>query len=396
MAVLVNDTDALVNDDRYLVNGGTATPDPTTIPLPYGSTAQRAIPTYELGLWQRTPQSGAAATFVEVGRIVSPTITWSDELDGDGRLNASCVPDRLDDDVRTAIRDAADPTSPQGCELRLLRDGTVVWAGPLVGGQIQGGTLTLVAFGLSAYLRGMFVTSDLTYSATDQYTIGKGLVDHWQALTYGNYGIDTSGIGTSGTTRDRTYKAAEHPNIHRELSNLAAVDGGFNWHVDAATRALTFAASRGTDLSASVVLDSRNVGDAGIAFDTTPGQFGTVALGVGTSGTDAPITSTQTNATALASFGRWGVAGTFDGVTVQGTLDSHTQRMVDDYSVPTFAPGPDLIPIEEADVGDFGPGDTVQWAFDAGLGLQTFDRRIATVQFTVGPDGGETMAVGFL
>ncbi len=363
--------------------------------LPYGQTLARPTPNYELQVWQRTPVQASAATFTEVGRVVSPTITWADELDADGRLDCSCQPDRLDADVKAALRDAADKTSPQGVELRLVSDGTTIWAGPLVGGQIQGRTLTLTAHGLAYYLRYMWVTSDLTYSAVDQYTIGKGLVDHWQALDYGHFAIDTSSVGTSGTTRDRTYLAAEQHNVHKVLSELAAVDGGFNWWVDPSSRELTFG-DRGTDLSATVVLDFRNVANASIAFDTAAGAFASEGFGTGTSSSDVPSTSTRSDTGVRASFGRAGVAASFDGVSDQSTLDAYTQQLVDDHSVPTFVPGPEVSPVTDADVGDFGPGDIVTYSFDSGLGLQTFARRLVKVQTSVGPDGSERMTAEFV
>lgn len=398
MAVLVNDPTALVNDPRHLVNGGTVPDDPTAPSAPYGLTDGRTPAVYELSVWQRTPNQTTAATYVEIGPIKSPTITWGDELDRDGKLQASCQPDRLDEDVRQALRDALTPSpSPQGVELRLLRDGAIVWAGPLVGGQIQGGTLSLTARGLGYYLRYMWVTGSAattyTFTGSDEFTIGKWLVDHWQALDYGHFGIDTSSIGTSGTTRDRTYVAAENPNVHQELERLASV-AGFNWWIDPATRQLNFG-TRGTDLSSTVVLDSRNIGDEGIAADTAADEFASEAFGVGTSADSDPITSTQSNTTVRQSFGRVGIAASFDGVSVQGTLDDHTSKLVDDHDRPAFVPGPKLIPVIDADIGDFGPGDTVPWEYDAGLGLQTFTGRLHLVQGSVGPNGGESIAVSF-
>lgn len=364
---------------------------------PYGLTPTRGDATYELGLWQRTPNQIGPPTFVEVGRIVSPTITWSDTLAGGGRLDCSTQPDRLDTDVRAALARLSDKTTPQGCELRLVRNGTTIWAGPIPGGGIQGrgtGTLTLTAHSLGYYLRGMRVVTDLNYSATDQYTIGKNLVDQWQAIDWYHMGIDTSGIGLSGTTRARTYLADELPDVHEKLSELADVDGGFDWWIDPATRALTFG-SRGSDLSASIVLDWRNIADAGINFDTAAGAFGTVAIGVGTSADHPPVRSTRVNQAALESFGGFAVAQSIDGVSEQATLDAHVTKLVDDYSVPTFLPGPKLIPITDADVGDFGPGDVLGFSFDAGLGLQEFTRRVGKVQTSVDDNGAEAIAVEF-
>lgn len=352
--------------------------------------------TYELVLVDRTPNQLTGPTLTDLGPLIAPTITYQEVLNGDGQLQCSVVPDKLEADVKNALRRLMDPSvPPDPLELHLYRDGSKVWAGPLVGWQIQGGTLTLDARGMAYYLRYWWVTSDLTYTATDQYTIAAGLIDHWQSLDYGNFGIDTSTVGTSGTTRTRTYLADEHHNIHEAVTKLSEVSDGFDWWIDA-DGTLNLSAQRGSDLTSAVVFDLRNITNPGIAGSVAADDIASEAFGLATDVDVDPFTSTRSNPAVRQAFGRAGVAKTFDGVSVQATLDGHTQRLVDDRSGPLFVPGPELIPVSDMRPGDFGPGDTTEWSFDAGLGLQTFDRRLSAVQVSIDQDGGETMSVAML
>ena len=142
MAILVDDPGTLVDDPDVSVNGSLLAPeDPGYIPGTYNATAPRTLPTYELVLVERTPNLPAAASYVEVGQLLAPTITWTDVLNGDGTLSCSTSTNRLDADVKQALRDYITPDgAPTGLELLLYRDGTPVWRGPLVGGQVQGVT----------------------------------------------------------------------------------------------------------------------------------------------------------------------------------------------------------------------------------------------------------------
>lgn len=351
---------------------------------------------HQLTLVDRTPQQTAAPTLTPVGPLPAPTITYTDALNSDGTLKCSVVPRLLDNDVKTALRDAIDPsTPPDPLELHLHRDGTLVWAGPLVGGQIQGGTISLDGRSLSYYLHHMWVTADLTFTDVDQHTIAASLIDHWQNLDWGDYGIDTTAVTASGVTRRRTYLAAEHPNIHEQVARLGQVIDGYDWWIDP-DRQLHLTDERGSDLTSAVVFDLRNVADPGIAFLSGADDIASEAFGLATSVDSDPLTSVQSDTSVRQTFGRAGVAATFDGVTRQATLDGHTSQFLQDRVGPKFDPGPELIPVADVGPGDFGPGDTVEWSFDAGLGVQTFPARLSKVQVTIGEDGGVSMKVGML
>lgn len=347
---------------------------------------------YELAAVARTPQSTGAPTLTEIGPIVAPQISWRRALSAPSELRFSCQPDKLSDAVRSRL--VALEQLP--LEVWLYRDGVVVEAGFVQGYQVQGASVSFFAPGLLGYLAYMGVEADLTFTSEDQFTIGKELVDQSQDLAYGNYGLDTSGIGTSGVDRDRAWRAVDRHGVLQRLLELGQADDGFDVHVDPATRALVFThPQRGSDLSNSVFLDARNISDAGTVVSVAPGDLASDAFGVGTGADQEPLTSTLTNTDLRESWGRAWVSATFDGVSVQGDLDDHTQALLDARSTHLFLPAPGLIPVAGAEVGDFDEGDTVTYSFDDGLGLRTAAFRLTQLQVDVDVQGRETMAVSF-
>ena len=70
----------------------------------------------------------------------------------------------------------------------------------MVGGNITSDSVSMTARGLLFYLYYMLVETDKTWNATDIYTIAEDMINDWQDQDYGNFGVNTVGIGTAGTT----------------------------------------------------------------------------------------------------------------------------------------------------------------------------------------------------
>lgn len=350
---------------------------------------------YEVTLVARTPQAAASPTLVEIDRLTVETINYTEELNRPGTALLGAPIRSMPDAVKTRLADlAAFP-----CEVWIYRDSTLEWAGEVQTIGIEDQVVKLGCVGLLGYTFRMGVTSDLTYSAVDQFTIAAGLVDHWQALSYGHYGIDTSSVGTSGVVRDRTYLRDELHNIGKRLQELGAVDNGFDIHIDPSTRELVLSyPSRGTDLSASVFLDERNIDSASVAMSVSPDDLVSDGSFTGTSndGSASSTIYTARSTPALrATYGRsWG-GESFDGVSASGTLEGHGDAYLAPRTGQFFQPGVTLLPRIGTAPGDLHSGDIVSYAYDAGLGLQSGIFRVAKVTVDVDKGGKERMSVEF-
>jgi hypothetical protein len=352
--------------------------------------------TFEVTLVARTPQSSGSPTLVEIDRIVVDTIAYIEELNRPGTATLGCSVQALSTAVKNRLVDlVANPS-----EVRIYAGSTIAWAGEIQTLQIQDQALTLNCVGLLGYTFRMGVIADLSYSGIDQFTIAKGLVDQWQAQTYANYGIDTSTVGTSGIVRDRTYLRNELHNVGQRLSELGAVLDGFDIKVDPTTRKLVLAYPQsGTDLSASVFFDERNIDSSNIAVSVAPGDLDSDVSATGTSttsdGANNILYSARSTSSVQTSFGRTWDSLTFDGVSVQATLDGHADAYLQARNQQLIQPGVSIVTRIGADVGDFHTGDTVSYSYDAGLGVQAGTLRIVKLEVDVDGTGKQRIQLEY-
>lgn len=349
-------------------------------------------------LVKRTPNAsgGTAPTLDLIDEIIiHDKLTWSTELLTDGgMITFAAVPDQQSQDIKDILVDIAETA----CEIWLYRNDTIVQAGPIIGVQTQGSTIIIIARALAYYLKYMLVTSDLMYAAVDQYTIGKGLVDHWQDKTYGHFGIDTSSIGTSGLTRTIDYIAAEAPGVYSKLLELSGNADGFEWYVDPPSRELIFTSRRGSDKSADVILDSRAITSPNTHFSVAQSDYVSHAIAIGATVEDTtPRIGTKTNATAMAKFGRVGLSVSVDEADTQATVDDYAQSLLDAGDHVHFIPSVgSAIPVLGAGVEDFDVGDTIHWVYDYGLGKFRVDRDVNKRFVNVTKQGEEAMTIELL
>lgn len=353
--------------------------------------------TFTASLVARVPASSGAPTLSEVDRLVFEQLSYTDELNRPGSATVGCPIRALSD----AVKDRLAALDKFPCEVRIYRDSTIAWAGEVQTVSVQDQTVSLNCAGLLGYTFRMGVTSDLTYAAVEQFTIAKGLVDHWQGQAHGNYGIDTASVGTSGVVRDRTYLRDELHNIGTRLQELGAVINGFDMHVNPTTRALVLSyPQRGVDLTASVFFDRRNIDSASVALSVAPDDLVTDLSATGTfataAGANTVTYSARANTTLRASYGRSWAGQNFQNVTVATTVDGHGDAYLNARNGVMFQPGVTLKPRVGADVGDFGPGDTVSYSYDAGLGVQSGTYRVAKVTTAVDKGGSQSLGVEFV
>lgn len=347
---------------------------------------------FEVTLVARVPQAGGTPTLTEVDRLVVDNISYTEELNRAGTAALGCPLRSLSEASKERLRDLRSFPS----EVWVYRGSDIVWSGEVQTLGMQGQSLQLQCSGLLGYTQRMGVTADLTYSDVDQHLIAKGLVDHWQGLAYGHYGLVTSSITSSGVLRDRTYLRNELHNIGIRLQELGAVSNGFDMHVDPSTRALVLSyPQRGIDLTGSVFLDARNIDSAQVAISVAPDDLVSDVSVTGTSDSTA-IYAERANTTLRAAYGRsWG-SRTFDGVTALSTLEGHGDAYLAPRGDAMFQPGVSVVPRIGLEAGDVHPGDTVSYSYDAGIGDQTGEFRVAKVMVTVADSGKQRIGMEFV
>lgn len=334
-----------------------------------GGAGWSLTPSYELVAVARIPQLSGPPLFEVVEAIAWDRLSWTDEVSRPQRIDVGCSVDTLPDSIVARMENLKEnPT-----ELWVLRDGVIEAAGPLFGWLRQGDTVTMHAAGILGYAAYMFVEETLAFTATDQFTIAKALIEHWQTKDYGHLGIDTSSIGTSGVTRDATYERSEINSIGKHLQALGERENGFDIEVDPASRRLRLWFPRqGVDRSSgadAIVLDTRNITSPNITASVAPGDLASEAYGVGTGpGIEDSLWSHKPNVQVRATYGRVGVAQTFDGVSDQVTLDAHTAKLQASRGNALIIPGPAVQSTPDADLAGYRAGDSVAYRFAGRLG----------------------------
>jgi hypothetical protein len=355
----------------------------------------RLVVAYELLMMARIPQQSGPPTFLPIDPIDWTGLSYVDELSKPQQLTAGCTLSNLTDPVKDHLRDMAH----QPTELWLYRAGKLVFAGPLFTWQIQQESLTLQASGILGYLQLMRVDTDTVFANADQFSIVTGLINNWENSAYGNFGLDTTSVGTSGVLRDATYLAKEDNFVSQRVAELGKRDNGFDISVDPLTRKLQlWYPQQGIDRSSgedAIVFDERCITNANVMCSAAPGDVASDAFGVGTNNTGAnPTTSTKWDDDLRVRYGRSAVSQTFDGVSEQATLDAHTQALLDARGNALMIPGPDARVTPDTDPSLYDVGDTVFYRLNSLVSVQggfRVRKRTVTVQKT----GQESVSLQF-
>lgn len=348
------------------------------------------MPTYLAELVARTPALTGPPTLEVVAPLRSTSLSVTEELSRDGAVDLSVPLSQLGPDAKARL---ADPLMFP-CEIRVERDRQLLWQGPLWTVGLQGQTVTIHARGLLAYLKYMVVgpdTGSLTFAGHDQHFIVRDLIDAWQTLDWGHYGLDTTAITASGQTRDRSYDAAELPDFYDLATKLGEVRGGFDLEVTADRRVLCHYPDKGQLRDAW--LDARNIDSADEQRSVADGKVASVAY-ANTGDDEAALDiAVATDQAVLEAFGRAAHATSRDGVRVQSTLDDAAQAALDARKATDWQPGPGIRPVAEMGIDDVAVGDWLEYRYDAGLGLVSDQVRVVKRQVSVDADGAERLGL---
>lgn len=351
---------------------------------------------YDLVVVARVPQASGPPTFIEVDPIEWKSLTYSNTLKEPQELSASCLISSVPESIWQRLRALHELAT----ELWLYRNGERVFAGPLQGWQTSGEDLQLSCKGLMQYLRSMVVHTNQVFTNVDQSTVVKTLVDQWQNLAYGNFGIDTSQITPSGQLRTVTYLRDELHIVGARVEELGKLTTGFDAEIDPATRELLlWSPLKGVDRATgedAIIFDARNITSGDILCSVAGGDLASEAYGnAGSAGTDEALFSMASNDELRARYGRTGVTGSWSNEKSQAALDAYVQGLLDARAEVLLVPGPRCRVTPDADLAAYAVGDSISYDLAEQLGInQAFRIRKQTV--TVSSTGQESVDLEFV
>lgn len=221
---------------------------------------------------------------------------------------------------------SSDTIAARKHEALVRRDNVDRWVGPILTlDEGRDGLLTFRGEGLMWYLKGFHVTSNLSYSATDQFAILRGYVQHHldkSGAAKFNLSLDTS--ESSGVTRDRQVFGWERLNVYDAMIDFTELNNGFDVEMRASDRTLHMHYPR-----RGIRRENARFGDVQIK-EFNRRQIGdevaSEVLGIGAGSQEDTLQVARGNSVAKAEFGLSQRLYTNKDVKRVSTLRSHADR----------------------------------------------------------------------
>jgi hypothetical protein len=248
--------------------------------------------------WTLDIRDRVGSTLLKSG-VAFKSLTAHWVLNGAGSIEVEL---RHDADIGSALVGQA--------ELQLLRNGTIVWAGPWLGSDVdpRGRRLRMNGEGLWWWFRRRVITSDLLYASTNQHQIAWNLLNHTQGQSFGSLGIIQGTHTGTNKARSRFYCKENVLNVAEEVEAFTQYDVGLDFNINPATRAFdTWSPSRRS--SSGISLDGSSVDT--LTWTEDMRDVLTYYTGVGDSDCGA-VLATATDGTQANTYGRLQEAGDAD------------------------------------------------------------------------------------
>lgn len=336
----------------------------------------------------------ATGTLVDTLPLENVSASWA--LRGVGTFSGDLplYADGLDPASITAA------TRPDRMKLFMERDSSLIWGGRVIQPRAYDSStrrLTISAEETVGALDFRFVPS-LTYAATDQVDIARGVVAALQAQPYGNLGLQVDAVSTSGVLRDQAWTGADQTSALSAITDLSQLPSGFEWATQVAwgpggvpTETLQFGYPRlgrvgsSSGLGVEYIDDGRSQGGNAASYTFQEGTgFFTRAWASAQTGDGTALLASADNTTLLAAgYPLLEETQAYDGVTSLPVLQQHAAAMAayaathQITAVFTVSGGKGL------DVGSWQMGDDVL-------------TRISDFRFPPNPQSGAPGYVGYL
>lgn len=352
---------------------------------------------YDLVMTARIPQPAGPPIFMELESLPWTDITYGQKLSAPDTLDATIKTSSLTEGMKQRLRKPSEmPT-----ELWLHRNGKRVFAGPIIGGSMNGEDLTLNANGILHYLQWMYIRNDMVFNH-EQFSIVKSIIDQWQVIDYGHFGIETPSVGYSGIGRTVTFVRNELHIVYDTIMDMSKSLDGFDVNINPVSRNLElYSPKRGINRSTgseAVIFDDRNVTDTNIAFSLGVKDVATVVAGSGTGSgqnQDKTYWSAYRNINGEKRFGRVGNVASFRNVSSQEHNDDLTDGLLGSRSETLWIPGPNVRVTTDSDLDSYDVGDTVSYHLHNELDISGAFRLLSR-RIRVDENNNESVSVSFV
>jgi hypothetical protein len=287
-------------------------------------------------------------------------------------------------------------TPPSGGSTRILYRGRVGATSDTLNADSHQMQVATLDYRAVLNRRILWSDSQLTWTATDQADIARGLLAQTQNRPGGDLGIDP-GTATTGVTRDRTYEAGD--SIGERIQELSEVIDGFDWDITPTSasglRLDIFHSQRG--LNRGVVLEYGGLVRS-VTRNVDPGEYANAIRVTGDSSATTPPTPAERQAADIATVtqGRWDRAFGEHTIETQAALNDRADWQLAEAQVVTPSYSLGLRPGAWEGPDHIWVGDTVRLVIYSGRLQVGTSLRVHELGVGIGDDGTEavTLTVG--
>lgn len=271
-------------------------------------------------------------------------------------------------------------------EIRIKRDGTLVWGGYLWAATANPNTrkLRIRGEGYFSRLRRRILHNDLIKYDKDPAQIAWDLIDYTQSND-GTFGI-TDGKTLTSITVDRVYCATSFPTIGDSIQELTEMDDSLDFWItptigDSSNKVFKNATPR-RGSSKAVTLDQDNIITLEHEFDAS--ELANRVWGVG-SGECNPPSFEATASASISTYGELHATADFDDLTSLPSVKAHTREEIRNLKTPREQA---RVRLQEADYtwGSFDVGDIITLSSDMGYLSGSKDMRVISIDLNLDPD----------
>lgn len=277
----------------------------------------------------------------------------------------------------------------------IFRGDTKIWSGILtaVNGSIGdiSGDITAHFTGYLWLLKKMFVSpAGKTISDTDMGSILWDLINDFQGLPNGSYGL-TSGSISTGVNKDRAY--APFKNLYDIFHEMSEVENGADFEITSG-KALNVYTNQGRRLNATVFEYGKNIEKVYFGFNATDLVNNTFVIGSGEG--DQLLYSVAHDIQSQEIYGLMQDTKIHPDVVRLDTLTEHAKEWTSTFKEPTQIYGLDVKASPDTTLGSYGIGDEIKIIINKGyLDIDTY-KRIKKLVVSVNDMEKEDIRVEFL
>lgn len=280
-------------------------------------------------------------------------------------------------------------------EVYIRRDGQLVWGGYLWAAQGSTGDMTvrLSCDGWYSMLDHRLVDEDKMFDDHEQMDIAWDLIQFTQAKTGGGLGFTRGPETDSGVTRTIKYRYWERRVISEIITELAEMNGGFDYDIAPNKVFHMYYPRRGSLLGTTVELDT-NMNTIEQLRDAR--EVASEVHGIGGGEGKATCIAVVSDVTARNTYGLRQTAEEFGDIKHYNTMVQRTTRFLNHHKQSTRQPQVGLAVVGAApEVGSYSVGDRMPLLANAGYFNINGTYRISAYEVHLDQSGVEVSTIHF-